>query len=298
MSTPRPPVTASTSPAKAVVRESKTCSIAERAEVVALGLAAGRGDDLGPGPPAQLDRGQADAARRGVDEHRLAAAHPPELAQRVVRGEQATGNAAAAPASRRRGRGATNAAGSVTCEANMLVPRYDGVMATTSSPTASAATSGPMATTVPAHSRTEGDVGARLHTGVHTHGFQHVEEVEARCFDADLHLARSGVGANSQPRADAVERHRARRPRCGTHRSSSGRWLPRGRLPDVPGAPHGRRSGRSRAGRPGRPRRPTGSPRTGRRRRRPTPPGPDRRGCTATRGARWRSTRPKPHAVA
>ena len=95
-STPRPPVTARTSSAKPMRAGVEDVLDAERPQVVALVRAAGGGEHLGAGPPAELQGGQPDAAGGGVDQHPLAAAHPAELVQaRSRRSRMATGKAAA-----------------------------------------------------------------------------------------------------------------------------------------------------------------------------------------------------------
>ena len=61
---------------------------AERAEVVALVVAAGGGDDLGAAPAGDLHGGEADAAGGGVDQHPLPGLQSRLVDQRVVGGDE------------------------------------------------------------------------------------------------------------------------------------------------------------------------------------------------------------------
>ena len=73
-STPRPAVASITRLEKSSERESKTCSTPIRRRYSRFSFVPGGGDDgRAPAAAGELDRRPADAAGRGVDQHRLAA---------------------------------------------------------------------------------------------------------------------------------------------------------------------------------------------------------------------------------
>ena len=131
---------------------------AERAEEVALFVAAGRGEDFRAEMLGDLNRGEADAAGTGVNQHPLAGLELREPHQAVVRGEERDRDRAGFVVVDRPRACAPSAYSAVrACDANAY-----GTTPNTSSPTLNRVTPSPTAVTMPDASMPKGTIASLM----------------------------------------------------------------------------------------------------------------------------------------